>query len=120
MTHHLPQLLPYCNEPAGQFCESCRSRETGRSFRSRAVNRYDISCHVDFTCPKGKPWNRHRWLRIPKPGDTAHWLVTLTLVGPLFKRVLRWTGKQCQCEKRRQRWNELGWGGVVRVLLRRK
>jgi len=53
----------------------------------------------------------------PKPGDAAHWLVTLTLVGPLFKRVLRWTGKQCQCEKRRQRWNELGWGGIAKQLL---
>jgi len=99
----------------------CHTRVHCGTCRTDADWRERVTGVRDFDCPHGMDAPRwRRWLRLPKPGDTARWLVTLTLVGPLFKRVLRWTGKQCKCEKRRRRWNELGWGGVVRVLLRRK
>ena len=51
----LPQLLPHCNH--SHFCDSCRSLEKGRSFRTGVLVRQGIDFDIDFECPKGKPWN---------------------------------------------------------------
>ena len=53
----LPQLIPHCNTPNKQFCDTCRSKDLGRGFRKGVLERNNIKCDVDFECPKGKPWN---------------------------------------------------------------
>lgn len=52
----LPVLLPHCNVPKQQFCNSCRHKEKGRAFRKGVLERNGINCDVDFECPKNKPW----------------------------------------------------------------
>ena len=117
MTHQLPQLLPHCSY--SHFCKSCRDREGGRVFRKGVLERQGVECDVDFDCPKKKPWSKRYHNIIPAPGDTAHYLANATLIGPTFKRILKWTGSTCKCEKRRKEWNEIGWRGLLKALFKR-
>lgn len=73
MTYTLPQLLPECNVKTQHFCEACRDREGGRAFRTQILKYRGIEhVHVDFHCPKEKPWGH-----TPQPGagDIFHGLI---------------------------------------------
>ena len=72
----------------------------------------------DFKCPYGMDaplWRR--WAKIPKPGDTVHYIAHITLIGPLFKAWLKMNGSTCKCEARRRSLNKMGWPGCVMSLV---
>lgn len=111
MTITLKQLRSaHCHTRA--HCTTCR---TDADWRERVTGVREFDCPHGMDAPR---WRR--WIRAPKPGDTAHWLANLTLVGPTFRAWLKLTGSKCQCEKRRREWNEMGWLGLTKKLFKRK
>lgn len=70
--YKLPQLLPHCQTPAKQFCESCRNKTKGRTFRKGVLERQNIqNVHEDFECPLGKPWNEETQQSQPTKSQQA-------------------------------------------------
>jgi len=62
MTHQLTQLLPHCEYT--HFCEDCRDKERGRTFREGVLARQEIEdVDADFECPKKRKWG---WTRPKK------------------------------------------------------
>ena len=91
MNYQLPQLLPECEVSAQQFCDTCRRKEHGRSFREAILRIRGVdSVDVDFECPKGKPW-RSRGL-----GDTVAKLTSKMGIKPCGG-----------CKKRQGKMNKL-------------
>lgn len=49
-------LLPECNAPNRQFCETCRKRRDGRAFRETILTVRGVEADPDFDCPRSLPW----------------------------------------------------------------
>ncbi|MEM1213438.1 MAG: hypothetical protein AAGI68_14215 [Planctomycetota bacterium] len=114
MNHTLPQLLPHCGMPAGQFCGSCRDREGGRVFRRGALDRHGMhEVGSDFVCPLGKPWGDDRPAQPVPPRDPWY------KPGSVLKVAIRLvTGDEpsagCGCDGRARQMNAWGWWGSWR------
>lgn len=97
MDVRLPQHLPECDQPARQFCATCRDRDGGRAFRQAILQVRGIDgVSGDFDCPRGLPWH---------DGDATN-----TRVGDRFAAALhnRLGGIPCgACQQEQRRLNTL-------------